>query len=1179
MIKSVLIALLTSNLILGGPYKVDISQQNATVKTFTDEFTAQTSVPFSYESELASHSLGEISLHGDDTLESLLSAAFSGKGVSFKVVNDMVVLTKAPLPVTTASHGTKQTPRQEKVTLAGTVVDDAGIGVIGASIVIQGTTQGTVTDLDGHFSLTAERGATIVVSSIGYNDYTFVADKEAKGMTIHLKESTEFLKEIVVVAYGTVKKVNLTGAVDQVSSEVFAGRPVANATQMLQGVVPNLNIELVDGKPGRSADYNIRGTTSVGAGGSALILIDGVEGDPTTLNPNDIESVSVLKDAASAAVYGSRAPYGVVIITTKNPTGEGRPKISYTGSYSIMDPTAIPDIVTDGYVYACLFQEAYYNVSGKYHTTLNNTQAFSRTWLEEFRQRQLAGIQRTTEIGEDGKYVYYGNENYYDFLYKDFTTAQTHNVSVSGGSKDFNYYVSGRLYQYDGLFSLSTDMYRTMNLRAKMNLNLRPWLKLTENITVNNEFYHIPSTSNKQSSGNYWTAINMAGHPSSPIFNPDGTMTKSGAYSVGGLVTGNNYKNRYVKNYKTTTGLRATFFDNSLRFNADFTYADRGKEEVQKRTVVPYSEAPGEITYLGTPGTDDYLQEYFSETDYIAANAYAEYEKTFAGKHYFKAMVGYNYEREKWKSVTSKRYELLTYDTDAINLALSDDMSISSSESRWRVAGFMYRLNYNFDERYLFEVNGRYDGSSKFPTNSQWGFFPSASAAWRVSQEHWWKVSPKLISNLKIRGSFGELGNGSVGTYAFMEKFSYTNMGKGTSEWSRSLDGVSGMRYTSVPSQIPDNLTWETAQTLDVGLDLGMFSERLEFVFDWYKRRTYNMYTTGPTLPDTYGADSPKGNYADMYTRGWEFSLTWHDSFTLGSSPFNYGLKATLADSRSFITKYYNPTYSIKDYYEGYEIGDVWGYRVEGIFQNQEQIDTYWTDINTGLPIPYEQTRIRMHDDGITRPGHVIFSDLNNNNQIDSGSDTVDDPGDQTIIGNTRPRFPYSFTFDADWKGFFVSVFFQGVGKRLWCPTKEGPFWGQYCRPYAQAYKWQLDNCWDPVTNPDALLPIYTGYCGISWQSKNIDRYMMDVSYIRLKNLQFGYNFPKKLISKLSMSEMSVFFSAENLWTWSPLHKYTTDFDVVTVCYGSDDDLGGSQGDGYNYPTMRTFSFGLKVGF
>lgn len=1068
---------------------------------------------------------------------------------------------------------------QNSVTLSGSVVEaGTGLPVIGASVLVKGTTTGVVTDLDGNFKLSVPEASTVVISYIGFTDYTMQASKDATGLKIRLEESAEFLKEVVVVGYGSVKKENLTGAVDQVSAEVFSGRPVANATQMLQGVVPNLNIELIDGKPGRSADYNIRGATSIGAGGSALILIDGVEGDPTTLNPDDIESVSVLKDAASAAVYGSRAPYGVVIITTKNPTGGGKPKINYNGSVSVVTPTAIPDVVTDGFVYASLFSDAYYAVSGKYQTSINKTQTFSRTWLEEFRQRQLAGIKRTTEVDSEGKYVYYGNEDYYDFLYKDYTTSHTHNISVSGGGEDFNYYVSGRLYQYDGLFNYSTDKYRSMNLRAKMSANIRPWLKLTENVVFNNEFYHIPSTSNKQSSGNFWDAINSTGHPSSPIFNPDGTLTMCGAYSVGGLVTENNYRDTKANNFKTTTGLRAEFFNKTLRANADFTYSYRMNNELTKRTVVPYSTGPGIIEYLGTPGTDDYLQEYFSGTQYLAANAYLEYENTFAKKHYFKAMGGYNYEEKQWKGATSRRYDLLTPDTDAINLAMGESMSVSSNETRWRVAGFMFRLNYSFDERYLFEVNGRYDGSSKFPTYSQWGFFPSASAAWRVSKEPWWKIDPKWITSLKIRGSFGELGNGSVGEYAFLETFSYSNLGKGTNEYCRTLDGVSGLRYTSVPSQIPDNLTWETSQTLDFGVDLNMFNGRMELVADWYNRRTYDMYTTGPTLPDTYGASAPKGNYADMYTRGWELSLSWNDSFQLGTSPFSYGVKATLADSRSFITKYYNPTMNINDYYVGYEIGDVWGWRVEGLFRDQAQIDTYWTDINTGLPIPYEQTRIRMHDDGITYPGDVIFSDLNKNNQIDSGSDTVDDPGDQTIIGNTAPRLPYSFNFDVSWHGFSISAFFQGVGKRLWCPSKEGPFWGQYCRPYAQAYKWQLDHSWSPE-NPDALLPKYTGYCGISWQNKRIDRYMMDVSYIRLKNLQFGYSFPKKILDKIHMSKLMLYFSAENLWTWSPMHKYTKDFDVVTVCYGSDSDLGGSQGDGYNYPTMRTFSFGLQIEF
>lgn len=1067
---------------------------------------------------------------------------------------------------------------QNSVTVSGQVIDSKnGETVIGASVLVRNTTTGTITDIDGNFSLSVAKGAELVISSIGYEDYLLKVDSERSGLKIPLKPSSEFLEEVVVVGYGSVKKENLSGAVDQVGAETFKGRPIANATQMLQGVVPNLNIELADGKPGRSADFNIRGATSIGAGGTALVLIDGVEGNPEQLNPNDIESVSVLKDAASSAIYGSRAPYGVVLITTKNPENHsGKIEIKYSTNLSVMGPTAVPDIVTDGYVYASMFADSYFNNSQKWPTSLNKEMDFSRTWLDDFREHQLSGDKRTAVVGPDGKYVYYGNTDYYDFLYKKTTFAHTHNLSVSGGFGPVSFYVSGRYYGYDGLFNYSTDKYNQMNLRAKISAKLRPWLKLTENVAFNNETYHIPTTTNQQSSGNFWDGINDAGHPCIPVFNPDGSMTMAGARSVGGLVTGNNYNDRKVKEYKTTTGLRAEFFNRTLRLNADFTFNDRSRTELRKRTVVPYSDTPGVIKYIGTPGTDEYLMEYGSSTQYISTNEYVEYENTFKEKHYFKAMVGFNYERQKYKTLSSRKYDPLTSDTDCINLT-KGEATISSTESRWRVAGMMYRFNYSYDERYLIELDGRYDGSSKFPKYSQWGFFPSGSIAWRISKEHFWKVNPLIVSNLKLRGSFGSLGNGSVSAYAFMEKFTFDDLGHGTSNYCRRLDGQSGLRYTSLPSQIPDNLTWETSRTIDVGLDAGFYGGKIEINFDWYRRRTYDMYTNGPTLPDTYGADAPKGNYADMHTDGWELSLSYNDSYNVAGSPFNLGFKATLADSRSFIDKYYNPTFSILDYYEGYEIGDVWGYVCEGLFRDQAQIDTYWRDPN-GNVIPYYQSRIPTAGDCVTRPGDPIFADLNHNNKIDSGSDTMADPGDRRIIANTHPRYQYSFSLNLSWKGIFASVFFQGVGKRQWAPTKECPFWGQYCRPYAQLYKWQLDNYWTP-DNLDAFLPRYSGYSAIAWQGKPIDRYVMDISYLRFKNAQIGYTFPKKLLSKAKIGELSVYLSAENIWTWSPFYKYSRDYDIITVCYGSDDDTGGDQGDGFNYPTMRTLSFGLTIAF
>lgn len=1056
----------------------------------------------------------------------------------------------------------------QTVSVTGTVKDaDTEEAVIGASVLVKNTTTGTITDLDGVFSLTAPQGATIVVSSIGYNDYEFVATEGAGNINIALKQSTEFLEDVIVVGYGAVKKENLTGAVDQVSAEVFEGRPAGNATQMLVGSVPNLNITLADGKPGRSASYNIRGTTSIGGGGSALVLIDGVEGDPSLLNPNDIESVSVLKDAASASIYGSRATYGVVLITTKNPDkNKEHFSITYSGNASFMQPTAVPDVVDDGYVWSRMFYDAWYNYKQNQPTGINKSQAFSRLWLDEFRQRKKQGIAQSTVVDNNGKYVYYGNTNYYDVIYKDYVFANTHNISASGTTGPLSYMVSGRLYDYDGLFNFNPDTYRTFNLRGKANVQLLKWLSLSENIEYTYEKQHLPSAYSGEGGGNFWRSIADEGHPSSPVFNPDGTLTKSGAYAIGGLVSGNNYIDRLIKNFKTTTALKATLLNDSLRLNADFSFSSRDKSEDRKNTVVSYSDSPGVITYIGTPFTDDKFTNYYSTHEYISTNVYGEYEKNFAEKHYLKALAGFNYESRKDKNGTYTRSGLLTPDITNINLAVGDEMTMSGGETSWNVAGFFARINYSYDNRYLIELNGRYDGSSKFPVYSQWGFFPSTSLAWRPSMEPFWKVNPNIISNLKVRFSYGELGNGNVAAYSYLENFTFGNLS------SLYLNGMSDLRYTSIPSQIPDNLTWETARTTDFGLDVSFLKGKINFTGDYYIRKSYDMFTVGPTLPDTYGASAPKGNYADMNTYGYELSLSYDDSFSVGGHPLNIGVKASLADSRSFITKYNNPTGDLSDYYVGQEVGEIWGYVCNGLFQDQAQIDNYY-----GPGDPYVNTKYQLSEGYLVSPGDVIFEDLNGNKIIDTGANTVTDPGDRKIIGNSSARYHYSFSLNLSWRGIYASAFFQGIGKQDWYPSGESPFWGQYNRPYNQAYKWMIGNYWTE-DNKNAYLPKYTGYYAPLYKGIANSRYLQNAAYLRLQNLQVGYTLPEKWMKKIHLSSVSVYFSGENLFTWSPMYKYTRDFDVVTVTQGSDSDISsGNKGDGFNYPTMRTFSFGLTI--
>jgi TonB-linked SusC/RagA family outer membrane protein len=1035
----------------------------------------------------------------------------------------------------------------------GVVKDAMGVPVIGANVVIKGTSVGSITDVNGRYTLNVFENATLHVSFIGYNAVDVRVDGRTE-VNVMLDNNGENLDEVVVVGYGSQKKANLTGAVDQVSDKVFANRSLSNVTQSLQGALPNLNITLGDGKPTRTASYNIRGTTSIGQGGSALVLIDGVEGDPSMLNPNDVESVSVLKDASSAAIYGSRGTFGVVLITTKN-AKQGKTSVNYMVNSTFGQPVNVPNIVSDGYTYASMFYQAYYNARSANPAKLNKTQIFSTAWLNDFKARKDAGNTSVYDV-VNGTYVYYGNENYYKDLYKTSTFAQDHNLSINGSSGKFDYYLSGRYYGYNGLFKYNTDDYNTYNLRAKESLQVTDWLKVTNNTDYSKLKYHNPI--NVGEGGSIWRNIADEGHPSSPLFNPDGTLTYSAAYTVGDFVYGKNGINTDNRILKNTTSATASFLKDQLHVNGDFTFRTTDNRATQIRVPVPYSTVKGVINYLSANYND--IQVADQRYDYLGSNIYADYSAKIAQKHAIKVMAGYNYEEQTFNSIATQRNGLLTENVTNINLALGQTYTTSGGYNQWRTAGVFSRVNYAYADRYLLEFDGRYDGSSKFPTNQQWGFFPSASAGWRVSEEPFWHVNPKLISDLKVRGSYGSLGNGNVNPYSYEELLNISASG-------RMLNGTNNP-LTSAPAVIPNGLTWETATTANVGIDLGMLNNRLRFTGDAYVRKTRNMYTTGPTLPDVFGASSPKGNYADLTTHGWEITLSYADNFRLAGKPFNYQIKGTLSDYLSKIDKYNNSTGSLTDYYVGQTVGEIWGYHVEGLFKDQADIDSHAT-----------QKLLYASSDGLMHPGDVKFGDLDHNNVIDYGTNTLSNHGDLKVIGNTTPRYTYSVTLSADWNNFFFSAFIQGVGHQNWYPSSESMFWGQYNRPYNNLPAWQMGNIWS-TDNPNAYLPRYVGYNNmIARGGFANDRYLQNVAYCRLKNLQLGYNLPKNLIAPLKLQSMRIYVSGENLLCFSPLYKWTRDIDVANI-YGSDKDVtDGNSGDGMNYPTLRTYSIGASLTF
>lgn len=1058
------------------------------------------------------------------------------------------------------------------------VTDKAG-AMPGAGILVKGTTNGQITGADGTATLTnVAPDAVLVVTFVGYQTVEIPVKGRAK-VSVTLEDSLT-LDEIVVVGYGTQKKANLTGAVDQVGSETFEGRSNANLTQMLQGQIPNLNLKFKDGRPNSSPSYNIRGTTSIGQGGSALILIDGVEGDPSLLNPNDIESVSVLKDAASSAIYGSRAPYGVVLITTKT-ARQGKPTVSYQANLTFEQPTTIPDYVSNGYTWADHFYKAYYNYNLSNPSGINKTMEFSTAWLAEYQRRNETGnyevLVSDGSIGTAGRWLYFiEGEDYIGKLYRNHMTSQTHNISVSGSDDKFDYYVSGRYYGNNGIFDtdVNPESYKILNGRMKMGYKVTPWLRISNNTDISWTKYVMPQTYS-EGNGNIWRNIADEGHPCSPIWNPDGTLSHSAVYSVGDYLYGHSNRGYINRQVKTTFAAQAKFLDDRLRLNADFTYRNKDFNTTVKKVKSEFSRYEGVTETIS--GTQSYLSETIRNYEYLATNEYVEFEDTFAGKHYFKALLGYNYEQETYKNTYSYNDDLLTPDVTNINLAMGiDNRSITGDYYRWRTVGAFARINYAFADRYLIEVNGRYDGSSKFPQRQRWAFFPSVSVGWRLTEEPWFKVSKDAVSNIKFRASFGALGNSNVGNYAYDETFSFDN--------GRIINGAK-VRYTSAPAPIPESLTWETAQTLDFGLDMSFLKGRLSFTGDYYIRKTLDMYTVGPTLPDVFGASSPKGNYAEMTTRGYEMTIRWNDSFNLAGKPFNYGLKASLVDYKSIIDKFNNRKKELStaayntNYYAGMVVGEIWGFVSNGLWQNQDEIDAAEAGA-LAAGQKYYNPLMQTSKTYKLYPGDIKFEDLNGNGYIDRGQNTVDDPGDRKIIGNSEPRYIYSFGIDLEWNNIFLSAFFQGVGKQDWYPSNEASvIWGQYNRPYAQMPKWHLNNYWTE-DNPDAYLPRYAGYYAPFYKGTNNanTRYLMDVSYIRLKNLQVGYTLPSKWTDAIRMKKVSIFFSGENLWTWSPMYKYTRDIDVTANIYGTDSVLS-STGDGFNYPTLRSYSFGLNITF
>lgn len=1059
--------------------------------------------------------------------------------------------------------------------VTGTVVTEKGEPLVGANIKAAGSqaneTFAAASNAQGLFefrTLSAGKTYTFTISHIGYSTRVvkgfLVKPNENNTLLVRLAEGSNELDQFVVVGYGSQKKGDLTGAVSQVGGEVLQDRPSPNVSRGLEGVVPNLNIVMTDGKPTRNPSYNIRGMTSIGAGGNAtaLVLIDGVPGDPSLLNPNDIESVTVLKDAASAAIYGARGAYGVVLFTTKSPK-KGKVQLNFNSSYSINQKTIDPKIVNDGYQWATQYADAY-NAWYDYKTPPSSINGMFPNTPANFDSLKARGtnpsLPKVTVDPATGKYLYYGSTDWFSQLYRNSSPATDNALSISGSNQNADFYISGRYYKQGGVFRYNPDDFTRINLRMKGDINLTPWFTLSDNVDFNTFNYTYPVDNNMQP---VWRNMDAATNPLATLFNPDGTLTPNSYSSVGDLWTGNNRTLTQQLYFRNTVSASADIIKNLLNLKADFTYAYTNNTISGTYLPVSYSQGPGQIATT----TNNFLNQSTGISNYYATNVYASAHKDF-GLHSVKLLAGLNVEDSRYDSTFFQRDGIIDPSLPNIALLNGTNYSVGGGGNEWTIMGVFFRANYAYADKYLVEVNGRYDGSSKFPSNSRFGFFPSISAGWVLSKESFMEGTRGWLSNLKLRASVGSLGNGQINPYLFtpiMGVQRYPGM---------ALNGAYPT-YTNNPNVLPTGLTWERSTTVDEGIDMGFWGNRLTVSFDYYDRYSTGMFTSGQPLPGVFGAAVPNGNNSDLRTMGWELAPTYH---TRINKDLSISAGIVLSDNNSVITKFYNPSgvlpfpYSQTPttYYKGMHPGEIWGFQTEGLFQSQQDINSH-----------ANQSYFIVSNSNVIMPGDIKFADINHLGVINAGQQTLANHGDIKILGNSTPRYLFGVNLGATWKGLSIAAFFQGVGKRDWWPgTEAGGFWGQYNRPYESIPAYMMNNVWTP-TNPNAYFPRYRGYVAL-FNPRELgvvqSRYLQNAAYVRLKNLNITYAFPQEWVHHLKLTGARIYFTGQNLWTYTPMHKYAANFDPEVIS-GSDPEVNGLSGNGYSYPMLKTYTVGLNLNF
>ena len=1042
----------------------------------------------------------------------------------------------------------------QTISVKGKVTDDKKTPLPGVSVVVKGSTHGTSTDFDGNYQIQAKAGDVLEFSFVGFTTQTkkVVGGGNSYTVNVQLKEDTQQLSEVVVVGFATQKKENLTGAVTSVDSKALENRPVNNVTQALQGNVSGLNFSVGNGggQLDSNLSFNIRGTGTIGSGssGSPLVLIDGMEGDMNTLNPNDIESISVLKDAASASIYGSRAAFGVILVTTKSGK-DGRMTMNYNTNYRLASPVGIPNML-DSESFAYYFNEAQKNNGGApvfEDRIVQNIKAYKAGLLKD------ATDWNPTKDGNGAWNDYkqsWANVDWFKEFYRTSAPSQEHNFTARGGTEKIKYYVSLGWLDAEGLSRYNTDKMSRYSAHGKISAQILPYLKLD----YNSRFSRMDFSRSSYLGGLFFHNIARR-WPTLPLKDPNGH------YMNGNEIAQLNEGRDKTQSDELTQQLALVF--NPIKgwvTNVELNY--RTSTSFNNWYYLPIYKyglhgEPIAISRDGSaPAGHSKISEWAARYNFFNTNIYSSYTKEIK-KHTVTALAGFQSELFKSRQFSASRDEIYSKNSLSLNTTGGKNDDVSGDYQHWATAGFFGRINYNYDSKYLLEVNVRYDGTSRVLRDQRWNLFTSASVGWNIAKESFWEHLGKFgeaVSEFKLRGSYGELGNQNTDSwYPFYQTM---NIGANNGNWLLNGDKTN---TAYAPGLIASTLTWEKVASWNAGFDLTALKNRFKFTFELFSRKTYNMVGPAPELPPVLGTAPARINNTDMVSNGFEIITSWNDK--IGEN-FSYNIKANLTDSRQKITKYPNKNNSLGTYYEGQYLGEIWGYQTRGIAKSDAEM-TEW---------------LKTHDQSALgnnwAAGDIMYEDLNGDGKINGGSNTVNDPGDRKIIGNTTPRYNFGLLVDLKYKNVYFSIFWQGTGKRDLIFNDSPYFRGANQNVWQSAgFKEHLDYFRPEGTdspfgpNVDAYYPRPTMDGG----GKNFvgqTRWVQNAAYVRLKNIQLGYDFPSDIMKTIGIDNLRIYISADNVFTFTKLSKI---FDPEAN--------GGSWGQGKLYPLSRVISTGLSLTF